>query len=274
MPNINCTEFNELLAQAIESRRSADMAVLREHALACAGCQAAWLDALLLDRAVARWRKAVPAVDLADRVLFRLSIEREGALVAASTRGTGRTSEATSPVTNAAPPRKRIAAVRRGGWAALAAACVALIAIVIGGLGRSKAPVGQVAALSHATSPASVEQKPLAHPTNPNRQKLDRPPVAQPPVVEPLVADTRVDSLVTGAGFAYLNLASQAAGAVTAAAVLVPAPTSNPAARTAADKDGRWVDEVGREFAPVTRNLSDAFEFLLQAMPADKTPAT
>jgi hypothetical protein len=273
MPNINCTEFNELLAQAIESRRPADAAVLREHALACASCQAAWLDALLLDRAVARWRKAVPAVDLADRVLFRLSIEREGGLAAASASERRRTSEAAIPVT-AAAPHKRIVAVRRGGWAALAAACVALIAILVGGLSRSKAPVGSVAVSGDATSRAHGERKPIARPTNPNQQKLARPLVAQPPVVDPLVADTRVDSLVTGAGFAYLNLASQAAGAVTAAAVLVPAPAPNPAARAAADKDGRWVDEVGREFAPVTRNLSDAFEFLLQAMPADKTPAT
>jgi hypothetical protein len=51
-----------------------------------------------------------------------------------------------------------------------------------------------------------------------------------------------------------------------------PDPTS--ATAPVADANDRWVDDVGREFEPVSKNLSQAFQFLLEAVPADKAPAT
>ena len=41
MSNINCTEFKELLEQAVESRQSLDTSVLREHVAMCPECRCA-----------------------------------------------------------------------------------------------------------------------------------------------------------------------------------------------------------------------------------------
>jgi hypothetical protein len=71
---------------------------------------------------------------------------------------------------------------------------------------------------------------------------------------------------------ASLDLASRPGQSVTAS---VPAPHSarNEAATTPAGDDDRWVDDVGRQFQPMGSNLSQAFHFLWEAVPAKKAPS-
>jgi hypothetical protein len=91
--------------------------------------------------------------------------------------------------------------------------------------------------------------------------------------VKPIV-EAPVETMVQDAGSAYLDLASEAAQAVAGASVLVPRPDPTSATAPVVDANDRWVDDVGREFEPVSKNLSQAFQFLLEAVPAEKAPAT
>lgn len=80
--------------------------------------------------------------------------------------------------------------------------------------------------------------------------------------------------MVADAESAYLGLANEAAQAVTGASALVPRPGSVAATAEASGDNDRWVDDVGRQFEPVGSNLTQAFQFLLEAVPAEKAPAT
>ena len=80
--------------------------------------------------------------------------------------------------------------------------------------------------------------------------------------------------MVQDAESAYIDLASEAAQAIASATVFVPQPGTPSAAAPAPGEKARFVDDVGREFEPVSKNLTQAFQFLLEAVPADKAPAT
>ncbi len=77
MPTISCTEFSRQLDEAIERRESVDTVRLREHAGTCAECRGLWLDALVVDRAVAQWKKPVVSAGLTDRIVAQV-IGRRG----------------------------------------------------------------------------------------------------------------------------------------------------------------------------------------------------
>jgi hypothetical protein len=81
-----------------------------------------------------------------------------------------------------------------------------------------------------------------------------------------------MQALVRDAGNAYWSLASGAADAVTAAAILVPQPDWKSGG--VPNNDFPLADQVGRDFEPVTRHLSEAFGFLIDAVPADRSPST
>ncbi len=69
MPTINCTEFSRQLGDLVERRASIDVAHLREHAGACPQCRELWLDSLIVERAVAGWKKPAPSTGLSERIL-------------------------------------------------------------------------------------------------------------------------------------------------------------------------------------------------------------
>ena len=83
-----------------------------------------------------------------------------------------------------------------------------------------------------------------------------------------------VAAMVQGAESAYFDLANDAAQAVAGATALVPRPGFASAMTPVRDENDRWVDDVGQQFEPVGKNLSQAFEFILEAVPAEKAPAT
>jgi hypothetical protein len=249
MPTISCTEFNQRLAEAVERRESADTPMLREHAGTCAECQAAWLDALILDRAVAQWKKPVAAEGLTARILSRVAAE-----TAASVASTIPLRPATTRVSQSTlRPRRR---TLFAGLALTAlAVCVCAILLV-----PRTSPVADVA--QNAPQVVPVLRTPeLAQPAAAKQKSLP-------------AADTTVELLVADAGSAYLHLAGDAAKAVTAASVLVPSTDENGNPADTPKEEKRWVDDMRQEIAPVTHQLSHAFEFLIDAVPAKQVPAT
>ena len=65
----NCTEFEQRLREAIESRASVDEATFCAHAADCDDCRRQWEEYLLLSVAVAEWNSGQPEIDLADAIL-------------------------------------------------------------------------------------------------------------------------------------------------------------------------------------------------------------
>jgi len=314
MPSISCSEFSRLLAQAIESRLPVDVPDLRGHAAECADCQAAWLDALLLDGAVAQWKNqrkstgkcAVPSVDLTDVILFRRTAEQEPAIgVTDSQFGMPGISgdiqsgsmielaNTASPAVDAVSKQPRWRLTRRtAALAAMILATAVCVAFLSGRLNRREGAIETAYRSAADLSGGSSSLKPLPRviSTKQANGSAERatPPIsssngirpgsarriAESPVPGAPTTEAPVGAMVQDAGSAYLNLASEAAQAVAAASVLVPRPGAASETAPAVEENGRWVDDVSREFEPVSKNLSQAFEFLLDAVPTEKAPAT
>jgi len=292
MSNISCTEFVRRLEQTVESRRPAETSELRAHAAECAACRAEWLDALLLDGAVAEWQKSgkkiVPSVDLTDAILFRKTASQEAAI------SVSLTPFATSPVDNDfntekdATGNRFLAHVAPAAsfqptpsrqWlgrrtAAVSVVLVATAACVTVFGGRLIQPKGQVETIVRSVplQPRVAVTHTIINAKNehPEPSRIVRHNVVP---IKP-AAEEPVQAMVQNVETAYLDLASQAAHAVAGATVLVPRPSSVDATTKSGDDNDRWVDDVGRQFEPVSKNLSQAFQFLIKAVPADKAPAT
>jgi hypothetical protein len=258
MPTISCTEFKRQLTETVERRGSVDREALREHAGACAKCRELWLNAMLVDRAVAGWKKPVPAVGLTDRILLHVaaatSVEAAGvatnAPLVSATRATGRP---------AAQPRRRATRI-----AATAITALVLCLVVMLAVGRSLRP-------SHVDQLEVAENQVSTPPAVSTPKPAQAPFVPQP---RPATAIAPVELMLADAGSAYLHLAGKAASAVTAASVLVPTADVGRETSPPPKQEDRWVDGVQREIAPVTHQLSHAFEFLIQAVPEKRAPAT
>ena len=71
---MQCTLFQSLLNQAVESRADAVSPEVQAHGTTCtnAACRQAWSEYSLLSRAVAEWRAGLPQVDLTERVCAEL----------------------------------------------------------------------------------------------------------------------------------------------------------------------------------------------------------
>ena len=59
----------------------------------------------------------------------------------------------------------------------------------------------------------------------------------------------------------------------TAASVSATHPGQGATTAAPTGDDDRWVDDVGRQFEPMGSNLSQAFHFLWEAVPAKKAPS-
>lgn len=71
---MQCSLFQSLLAQAVESHADSVSAEVRAHGTTCSNpaCVEEWAEYSLLARAVADWQSGLPQVDLTDRVLAEL----------------------------------------------------------------------------------------------------------------------------------------------------------------------------------------------------------
>jgi hypothetical protein len=293
MSNISCTEFVRRLEQTIESRRAVETSELRAHAAGCAVCRAEWLDALLLDGAVADWQKSgkkiVPSVDLTDAVLFRKTASQEAAISASLTPFATSTVDSAFNTENDATGNRFVAHVapaasfqstpsRRSLGRRTAAVFVVLVAAAICVTVFRVRPTRQkgeveVIARSVPRQPNVAAVTPTAITARNEHAESSRIVQNQPVAIKTVAAEP-VQAMVQNVETAYLDLASEAADAVAGATVLVPRPSPGGATAKSGDENDRWVDDVGRQFEPVSKNLSQAFQFLINAVPADKAPPT
>ncbi len=86
---MQCSLFQSLLRQAVESHADSVSPEVRTHATACTNpaCVEAWAEQTLLDRVVEQWKSELPQVDLSESVLNELfppQPQPEAAPVAAS----------------------------------------------------------------------------------------------------------------------------------------------------------------------------------------------
>jgi hypothetical protein len=288
MPSISCTEFNRLVEQTIETRSPVDTPELRAHAAVCADCQAAWLDAMLLEGAVAHWKKTAtkmaPPVDLADIVLFRRS-EEQAELVPNALPAARRAQD------RAAANSQRMHWLGRAAVASAAVVLASAVCIAIFG-GRLHPPqtnheVAQQAAavvtpdakpagaaLLKTASTETVSTQPVltksvsTEPVSTKGAEPARPRTITPTPAPAQPAETIAQDSESGS-FDPPSGVSQSFTAASASA----SPTGRGAVPADEDND-QWVDDVGRQFEPMGSNLSQAFQFLWDAVPAGKAPAT
>lgn len=266
MPTMNCTEFSRRLDEAIERRESVDTVWPREHAAACAACRGLWLDALAVDQAVARWKKPVPIAGLTDRILAQVIADAD--LAAEASAGVEQVVAKTVAVEKGPEPRRRI---NRSIGAAITALALCVCVVLFLSRPRPQLPVARPEVAPSVEHVVVASPEPKSQAALPVAALIPTTPASKVPAP---TASAPVEVMVADAGSAYLHLAGDAAKAVTAASVLVPPadPTDGP---PPAPKDEEpWVDGMRREIAPVTHQLSHAFEFLIQAVPEKRAPAT
>ncbi len=270
MPTINCTEFSRQLAEHVERRASIDTADLREHAAACPQCREEWLDSLIVERAVAGWKKPVPSAGLTDRILAQVAAGAAPADDEAPVETQVTPAREVTPAPGGAgrrSPDRRLIGTAGLGLTALALGLLTML------LFRRPAPPVNPSQPDVAQSAAgNVMGNPTNHMATVAPVRVAPAPVAVLPVPAP--EDAPVELMVADAGSAYLHLAGDAAKAVTAATVLVPSADPVADEPAAQPSDDHWVDGVRQEIEPVTHQLSHAFEFLIQAVPEKRTPAT
>jgi hypothetical protein len=290
MSNTSCTEFSRLLEERVEAHLSLDTPELRSHADQCADCRLAWLDALLVDGAVAQWRMAAkktpPLVELADAVLYRKATGDESAIrtedlsptipFAAVQRATSAV-EVEHRLGVQAPARvadsarsQRSERFRTAFFVAMGLAAAVCGAFLLARPVRHR-DAGTLVKQTPAPSPS-----PISAPKREMQVALNAPNVSAPGTAAPAtrIADPGAEAADDDFERAPLNFASQAADSPTAASVSVPRSGRSTAAVAPAGDDDRWVDDVGRQFEPIGNNLSHAFHFLWEAVPAEKAPAT
>lgn len=243
MSNISCREFEGRLEEAVESRCALEP-VLKAHASVCAACGALYDDYIRLEEAIPAWRAAVPAVDLAEAVLARWAFDaRESQSVLQpliSMRPTA------SPVRKPAAWRNRIV------WIAGAAALLILTTIIATPL-RERGGNRPV-----ADAPIQDYAIPVASTTD-----------------EALPSDPELSVLVRDAGSAYLDLANQAATAISGGTALLPSATLLADATPQSTSANRsWVGEFEKKLEPLSKDLGDALNFLLKAPPPEPAPST
>lgn len=255
MPNMNCTRFELALEEAVENRVVADAAELRQHAATCSACRALWEHYAVLEQAIPRWSRKLPTVDLADRVLSRLSGRPTGTASAANELALAAPHVKTA---NDSTRRRARQWTFRTAAAILTASAALLLMLWLnpreGQVGPAQVPIAQ-------SNPANAETNETVKPSE-DTAIADVPTQAEP------------RTLVREAGSAYLGLAEEAVTAVAVALpttmFYVPAPTS------VVPTDGpreNWVKDWGNDLKPIGDNVSKAFGFLIDAVPVVESPA-
>lgn len=256
---MNCTEFEQTLNECIESRRSAGVGPMREHAANCMACGQRWELEVILRRAIPIWKDQTPSVDLVESVLGKLAFDDRYPIQNAKlSRDVAGLDEADSRVQDSIGRGHRRASPQQTGWQSIAilVTVASLLFMLAFALAR---PVtvdknrpsggGQIAAGNIKTD-------------NPLQQSNQDEP--------------EIDSLLRDAGSAYLVLAKGAAHVLVDARMLLP-PTDfndsifgsdqNPSDQRASGS-GKW----RRELQHIGRDLGNAVDFLLDAVPAKANP--
>lgn len=289
MSNISCTEFNRLLEESIEAHLPLDTPELRGHADQCADCRLAWLDALLLDGAVSQWRKSanarLPLIDLTDVVLYRKAAAQAETLSVGSEQRANPVT-ANEPITSIPGTRplvgarvaaavaetrqsqrslgRRIAALAAVGIAA--AVCVAALA------GRASRQ-HDASLLVNQTSPSPLPNTSAGTPISEIASAAPKVPISATKSPAKAVVEAPHETLAEDSGPDAFDQTIGNVPPATAASVSATRPGRGATTAAPTGDDDRWVDDVGRQFEPMGSNLSQAFHFLWEAVPAKKAPA-
>ena len=228
MDNMSCTEFEQSLKQAVETRSEHELRDLRDHAAACPICRPLWQRFTLLQQAIPLWKAQVPDVDLSDSVILRVA--------------------AGQPAAASRPARSS-----RLRWAVALTTAAAVCALAV-----------------------------ILWPAPENRQVVESP---QPPVVEPQQDDTPLEPVVAmqpaheGAvrkgGDAIMVLAENAAGAVVKTPMFLPPASALSAGDTGQTDEApasSWLAEWSQDLQPIGREVGNAMNFLLDAVPLEPAP--
>jgi len=260
---MNCTEFELKLTAAVESHQSLDSRELEAHLADCADCRVRWEEYALLEQAVSVWRESTPPIDIVDAVVAELAFDGNGPI---------ETPRAAKPYSVGAEPQHEETARRnlptgrvhpRRLFRSVMSACVVAAAVLI-------------AVFTLPTSDSTPGNGPLPPLVENPAPDPDIPETVAGPVLD---ADDDLDTLLLDAGGAYLVLARDAVDVVADATLSFPSTQRENVttqrnqsidAPTASD----WVDKFEDELAPVGRNLGQAFDFLIEAVPAEVSPAT
>jgi hypothetical protein len=289
MSNISCTEFNRLLEESIEAHLPLDTPELRGHADQCADCRLAWLDALLLDGAVSQWRKSanarLPLVDLTDVVLYRKAAAQAETLSAGSEQRANPVA-ANEPIASTPGTRPlvgaRVAAAvaetrqsqrslgrRIAALAAVGIAAAVCVAALSGRAGRQH----DAGLLVNQTSPSPLPKTSAGTPISQIASAAPQVPISATKSSPKPVAEAPHETLAEDSEPGAFDQAIENVLPATAASVSAARPGQGATTAAPAGDDDRWVDDVGRQFEPMGSNLSQAFHFLWEAVPAKKAPS-
>jgi hypothetical protein len=218
---------------------------------------------------VAQWKKPVVSAGLTDRIVAQV-IADAGALTVAEPLSTEMVPAVASEADVAVRPSRR---GNRTAAAAITALALCVCAMLLFNRPRPQKH-GEPTEASKADVASNSQHVGVM---NPHAIETIRGPATRetlPPAAAVPASGAPVEVMVADAGSAYLHLAGDAAKAVTAASVLVPSADAVEEPASSPKDEEPWVDGMRREIAPVTHQLSHAFEFLIQAVPEKRAPAT
>ena len=289
MSNTSCTEFNRLLEESIEAHLPLDTPELRGHADQCADCRLAWLDALLLDGAVSQWRKSanarLPLVDLTDVALYRKAAA-QAETVSVGSEQRANPVAANEPIASTPGMRPLVGARVAGAVAetrqsqrslgrriaALAAVGIAAAVCVVALAGRASRQ-HDASLLVNQTSPSPLPKTSAGTPISQIASPAQQVPNSATKSPVKAVAEAPHETLAEDSAPGAFDQAIENVLPATAASVSATHPGSGATTAAPTGDDDRWVDDVGRQFEPMGSNLSQAFHFLWEAVPAKKAPA-
>ena len=247
---MNCNEFQERLEQALDDHGpNADQSIpLRAHVQQCGNrdCADLWERQQLLTQATAAWRRAVPRVDLVDRVVGELcqgaeAPEQDSRPPARVEAKYGLVRIPSAPK----PAREPVdSASTRHGWGAVVAgvAALALVAVLMG------RPHETPTTARHDASESAANE-------------------------ESTQTGDSGESTTRAMMESYANIPVSATELVTDAVVMVV-----PADLTESDDEPSrvavWADQLEEQWEPIGKELSSAFEVLLKVVPPASESST
>ncbi len=251
---MNCTEFERTLHEAVESRQTPDSMEFRSHVEHCSACLALWSDFLILDQVVPPWKRRTNDVDLVDRVVAQMRVQTSADLVG-------------SVGADGVVPQPRIGVRQR--WAVVAiAAAVLLLLLRPFGLGLQTSTPNSERDLSGVRDAAvRTDAGSLLVVVADGVPKFETRAGGQDEIRE-------VDAFIEDAGSVYMGLAREAADTVRDVAFLFPTFEEQRVSVEPESTLPNWLDDFGENLQPIGRDVENAIEFLLDAVPGDSHPKT
>ena len=262
---MNCTEFERILNESIESRRPADMPSLREHAAGCAACRTLWEQYAVLERAIPLWKNRVPDVDLTDAVLARAAVRADAEK--------DESESPQDPVVRRAPEGEAFPAGTGGGRSRPAVTSRRRVWHLVTLLAIGAAVL--VLLVRSVMFPTGSDRQ---TPTTIVKQDSGKAPLRDTPQQPQNEAHAEIDTLLRDAGSAYVVLARGAADALAEVRVFAPGGAresvspGNGGSFLPGTSDA--LKQWSRGLKPIGQDLEDALDFLFEAVPLEAAPTT